>query len=172
MSWSDLPFASQVELPDVIKGKVELAPIEALTLAALRKHLPGVQVNSLIEFDQTGLDDFFILVRRVSGMGLWDGDERFIDYAGLAVHVFAKDPDADTKGALVSEAVRVVLRDSARAREFYPGLGGFTSVRMDEEPTRKTDWAASSGPVQFADLPAGYQRYQTNYSLWVRKPLS
>jgi hypothetical protein len=42
---------------------------------------------------------------------------------------------------------------------------------MDTEPTRQSDWATSSGPVQYADLPSGFYRYQTNYTVKMRRPV-
>ena len=162
---------STANLPAEILDLIELHPVEDLVLRILREALPTSPIYSMIPFDQGALGDYFILIRRLPGWGTWDGDARFIDFAGVGVHVFAKDPNADAKGALVSEAVRVVLRDAAKNRVHYPDLGGPTKVRMDEEPVRKTDWATSSGPVQFADLPSGYQRYEARYSVWIRRPV-
>ena len=161
---------SQLGLPAAVTNLAEMAPLEDIALRVLREAMPGVDVRSLIESDQADLDRFFILVRRIPGWGVWDGDERFIDHGGLAVHVFAKDPNSDVVGAIVSEACRVALRNSARRRDWYPDLGGLLSTQLIQEPVRRTDWATSSGPVQFADLPAGYQRYEARYSLKVRLP--
>ena len=158
-------------LPAEITGRVELHPIEHIMLRCLREALPESRIYSMIPFDQVALGDYFILVRRLPGWGTWDGDDRFVDFAGVGIHVFAKDPNADTKAAVISEAVRVAIRDATKARAYYPGLGGLVKVRMDEEPVRRTDWATSSGPVQFADLPAGYQRYEARYSVWIRRPI-
>lgn len=161
---------SYLNLPDSIVQLAEMTPLEDVALRVLREAMPDVKIQSLIEFDQAEVERFFILVRRIPGWGTWQGDERFIDYGGLAVHVFAKDPNADEVGAIVSEAVRVALRNNARDRVWYADIGGLLNVELVEEPVRKTDWATSSGPVQFADLPAGYQRYEGRYSLWVRLP--
>lgn len=161
---------SHLNLPAAITDLAEMTPLEDVALRVLRDAMPGVPVRSLIELKQAAIGRFFILIRRIPAWGVWDGDERFIDRGDLAVHVFAKDPDADEVGAVVSEACRVALRNSARRRDWYPDLGGLLNVRLIEEPVRKTDWATSSGPVQFADLPAGYQRYEARYGLWVRLP--
>lgn len=161
---------SYLNLPAAITDKVEMLPLEDVALRVLRDALPGVAIRSLIESDQLPIERFFVLVRRIPGIGIWRGDERFIDYGGLAVHVYAQDMDSDEVGAIVSEACRVALRDSASRRDWYPELGGLIRVQLVEEPMRKTDWATSSGPVQFADLPAGMQRYEARYNLWVRRP--
>lgn len=157
-------------LPASVTDLAEMTPMEDIALRVLREAMPDVSIQSLIEFDQTDMDRFFIVVRRIPSWGIWSGDDRFIDAGGLAVHVFAQDPDADEVGAIVSEAARVALRNSARDRDWYEDIGGLLKVQLVEEPVRRTDWATSSGPVQFADLPAGYQRYEARYSLWVRLP--
>ena len=162
---------SYLGLPAEITDVVELHPVEDIALRILRDRFPSIQVNSLIEFDQSAITDCFILVRRIPSWGSWQGDHRFVDFAGLAVHVFTKEPDADEKAAIVSEAVRVALRDASYSNAYFSGLGGLIKIRMDEEPTRRTDWATSSGPVQFADLPQGFQRYESRYSLWIRRPI-
>ena len=162
---------SYLGLPAEITAAVEMHPVEDIALQVLRDRFPTVQVNSMIEFDQSNLGPFFILVRRIPGWGTWSGDSRFLDSAGLAVHVFAKDPDADEKGAIISEACRVALRDAALKATYYPGLGGLVKAGLITEPSRRTDWATSSGPVQFADLPGGYQRYEARFQLTIRRPL-
>ena len=162
---------SYLGLPAEITTRVELHPVEDIMLRVLRGALPASPIYSMIPFDQTRLGDYFILVRRLPGWGIWDGDDRFVDFAGVGVHVFTKDPNADEKAALISEAVRVAIRDAVRSNTYFPDLGALKKVRMDEEPVRRTDWATSSGPVQFADLPSGYQRYEARYSLWIRRPI-
>lgn len=171
---------SYLGLPAAITDAVEMHPVEDIALSILRDRFPGAQVNSMIEFDQSLFKDgFFVLVRRLPSYGPWTGDQRWLDNAGLGVHVFAKDelqPDGtlasgDERGAIISDAIRVALRDAANERRYFPGRGGLVKLRMDEEPTRKTDWATSTGPVQYADLPAGVQRYESRYSLWIRRPI-
>ena len=163
---------SELGLPREVLDVVEMQPVEDLCLHILRLSLPGACIKSLIEFDQKLYEhDWFILVRRIPGWGLWAGDERFVDSAGLALHVFTQDPDSDEKAAIISEACRVRLRDAARKSTYYRGLGGLVKATMSQEPSRKTDWATSSGPVQFADLPAGWQRYETHYQLRIRRPI-
>ena len=154
-------------LPAEITDKVEFEPVEELILRILRDNLPNSHIGTLLELDRTGID-YSILVRRIPGLGA--GDNKWINYHGISVHVYTKDPDGDEKGALISDAVRVILRDAAHERVWYPDLGGLTRVRMTLEPVRKTDWATAEGPVQFADLPTGEWRYETRYAVWVRRP--
>lgn len=154
-------------LPPSVLALCELSPVEDILLAILREGLPDVPVYSLIPEEAPPA---FVLARRLHGMGSWDGDPRFTDSGRFFVHTFTSDPDGDEKGALLSEAVRVVLRNAWLAHKNLPGLGSIISIKMLSEPSRKTDWATASGPVQFADLPTGFWRYESTYDIKIRKP--
>lgn len=158
-----------LNLPASITGIAEMMPVEDLMLNIFRDKLPDLPIFSLIPFDLHDLD-FFSIVRRVPMTGAWRGDERFIDTAYAAFHVFTRDPDADEKGAAISEAVRITLREAVQEQKSYPDLGYLKQARLITEPARRTDWATSSGPVQFADLPQGYFRYESQYAVSIRRP--
>jgi hypothetical protein len=155
------------ELPQSVLDLVELSPVEDILLTILRDGLPDVPIVSLIAEDPPPM---FVLVRRLHGMGDWDGDPRFTDSGRFFIHTFTEDPDGDEKGALLSEAVRVVLRNAWLAHRNVPGRGSVINIKMLSEPSRKTDWATASGPVQYADLPTGFWRYESTYQINVRKP--
>jgi hypothetical protein len=141
-----------------------MSPIEDLALALLRDRL-AVQVGSLIKPNQ----DFpFVLVRSSGAWGEWDGDPRFLDAGVLTIHTFCDGPNADEDAGLLAEAVRVVLRDSVNV--VLPMRGHITKVVMTDRPRRVTDWATATGPVQYADLPVGVFRYETQYRVEIRKP--
>jgi hypothetical protein len=154
-------------LPPEIKALAELSPVEDLMLAILRDGLPGIQVKSLIAKDQTFP---LVLVRRDPSFGNWQGDTRFLDAARVAVHVFCQDPDGDEDAAILSEAVRVVIRDAWLSQKVVPSRGHITRVDLASAPRRVTDWATSTGPVQYADLPTGVWRYEATYDIEIRKP--
>lgn len=153
-------------LPDEIKAIAEFAPVEDIILPILRAGLPGIKVQTLVEDDQTFP---FILVRRSPTFGQYNGDPRFTDFAEVVVHVFCVDPNGDQDAAILSEAARVVLRDAGTEKRGVPGLGYITSVEMVSVPRRSSDWATSSGPVQYADLPTAAWRYEARYEVEIRK---
>lgn len=153
-------------LPPSVLAHVEMSPVEDILLAILRQGLPDVTICSLIADDPP---PFFVLVRRNPGIGNWDGDPRFIDAGRFVVQTFTQDPDGDYNGAILSEAVRVVLRTAWLEHWSFPGLGSVLEITMHQEPSRRTDWATSVGPVQYADLPTGYWRYETTYEIKIRK---
>lgn len=154
-------------LPASVLNLIENRPIEDMLLAILRKGLPDVPINSLIAEHPP---PFFVIARKMPGMGGWSADARFTDKGRFYIHTFTQDPDGDWKGAVLSEAVRVVLRTAWLEHWSFPGLGSITEIQLEAEPGRVTDWATSAGPVQYADLPTGFWRYQSIYSIEIRKP--
>jgi hypothetical protein len=156
-----------VDLPASIYSLAEHRPIEDFLLRILRRALPEVPVVSLIP---EAPPPFFVLVRRMTGVSLYGGDPRFTDEGRFFVHTFTQDPDGDAKGAILSEAVRVALRTAWLEHWSFPDLGSVISIDLISEPSRKTDWATSAGPVQYADLPNGFWRYESVYTIRTRKP--
>lgn len=152
-------------LPLSVRRRAEFTPAEDFMLRILREGLPEVRVQSLIPLDATYP---MVVVRRTANFGDWEGDSRFIDVAHIDVQCFTEDPDGDADGAILSEAVRCVLRDAVGT--VIPGYGTFAKCRMTDDPRRVTDWATSTGPVQYADLPTGVWRYETGYRVSFRKP--
>ena len=165
---------SSLNLPASVVAAQELTPTEDFMLALLRHLHPDLSFFSWIPFDQTSeplASGPFVIVRREPSMSSMNYDERFVDLASVSIQVFVKDPEADLKGALISEAIRSSLHKEVRWPTYYPGLGSLVSVRRAEEAIRKTDWASGTGPVQFADLPTGFIRYEAVYSVQIRRPL-
>jgi hypothetical protein len=153
-------------LPDEILDLIEMHPIEDLVLTLLRERITSVPVQSQIYDDQTFPA---IVIHRGDILGdWWGGDPRFIDHARLDVFCFTEGLNGDEDGSLLSEAVRVVLRDSIN--KVVPGRGHLTEVIMTSAPRNAADWDTATGPVQYADLPTEVVRYSTSYALSVRKP--
>ena len=156
-------------LPNQIKAIVENLPLEDLILPLLRVELPGINVQSLISATQTFP---LVLPRRMPGFGKVDADPRFTDSAHMVVHTFCEDPNGDEDAGLLAEAVRVVLRNAWMNQTVLTGGGHITRWEMTSAPRRVTDWATATGPVQYADLPTGVWRYETQYQIEVRTPRS
>lgn len=152
-------------LPQSIHDLAEFPALEDVGIAVLRPALE-LPVRTLIP-DQ--LDVFpFVLVRgNHTAMG-WGGQERFVDRGVLAVHTFTDGPEADDDGARLSEAIRVILREAAKRKVRIDDRNHLHRVTMTSRPRRVSDWATSQGPVQYADLPTGVQRYESLYRVTVR----
>lgn len=155
-------------LPQEILDLVEMHPVEDLVLTLLRERITSVPVQSQIEMNQTFPA---IIIHRGDMIGeWWGGDPRFIDNARLDVFCLVEGLNGDEEGVLLSEAVRVVLRDSVN--KIVPGLGHLTKVEMTSPPRNAADWDTATGPVQYADLPNEVVRYATTFALTIRKPES
>lgn len=157
-------------IPASIRNAVQLTPIEDVVLNVLRERHPDIEFYSLIPYDQLGMDGF-VLIRRTSGNGYWSGRSQLLDAGQFLVQVYTQDPDGDWRGAMISEGVRASLEAAGKEHRYYPGIGSIVRLRCVEEPVRKTDWVTATGPVQFADLPTGYTRYESRFKITVRPPL-
>lgn len=155
------------DLPESVFALMEMSPVEDMVLAILRRGLPDVSIVSLIAENPP---PNFVLVRRTPAFDSWGGDPRFIDSGRFTIQTLTQDPDGDFKGAVLSEAVRVVLRTAWLEHWSFPDLGSVIEIQMSQEPSRRPDWATSTGPVQYADLPHGYWRYESAYGIKIRKP--
>lgn len=153
-------------LPQEILDLIEMHPVEDLALNLLRRQITSVPVQSQIFDDQTFPA---IVIHRGDTVGeWWGGDPRFLDRAVLDVFCFVEGLNADEDASLLSEAVRIALRNSVNI--VVPGLGHLTEVTMTSPPRNAADWDTATGPVQYADLPSGVVRYSTSYVLLVRRP--
>lgn len=151
-----------------MRAAAEFPPTEDVFLPLLRARFPTLSIQTLVDGDRQTFP--FVLVRRgMNGLSGWDGDERFIDNATLIVECFTQDPDGDQDGAVLSEAIRVALRDIAKQQLGVDGLGYVLMADVIYPPHRSPDWATSTGPVQYADLPTGTWRYETVYEVKIRK---
>lgn len=153
-------------IPPAVAALAEFAPVEDVVLPVLREAMPDMPVQDRIWDDQTFP---FILVRRNATSGIYRGDPRFTDWAAVAIHVFCLDPNGDQDAAILSEAVRVTMRDAATERSGVPGLGYIVRAELTSAPRRSSDWATASGPVQYADLPTACWRYEARYEVEIRK---
>ena len=155
-------------LPQSVKDLCEMSPMEDVILVILRAAFPPeVPVQTLISEDQTFPA---ILVRRSPTFNGGGGDPRFTDAGELAINCFVQDPNGDEDAALLSEAVRVVLRDAWLDQTVVPNRGHISFLEMTSPPRRSPDWATATGPVQYADLPTGVHRYETRFRVVIRKP--
>lgn len=158
-------LSRQTSLDPEVLSLVEMSPVEDLLLALLRSKITTIPIGTKYEMHQQFP---FILVRSTGAWGDWSGDPRFLDASGMEVHALCDGLNADEDANKVSEAIRVILRDSRNV--VVPGYGHIVSIQMIDRPHRSPDWGTSQGPVQYADLPSGVERWQTTYRLTIRKP--
>lgn len=154
-------------IPSYIMAMAEESPAEDLGLDILRTALPGINVVTQVSRDTTFP---LVLVRRTPNFLGNIGDIRFLDSVDLAISTFTQDPDGDRDGAILSGVCKVVLRDAWLKHYNNPAIGSVTFMEVISPPRRVPDWATSTGPVQYADLPSNVWRHEARYRLVVRKP--
>ena len=155
-------------LPEAVLEMVEFGPVEDLCLALLREVFDGlVRVNTRIAHEQTFPA---IIVRKIDTWGRAKKDQRAVAprTEQVVIHTFADGLNAEEDAALLGEAVRVALVNSVN--RVVDGKGHITGVDPIALPARSPDWAPSTGPVQYADLPDGVERYEAKYEVTYRRP--
>lgn len=130
----------------------------------------GVHVGSLFS---SALEPPMVIVRRErrSGTASVDSDDdRFIQPAIVSVNTITSGPDADQLGEELQEACRIAIREAQQNQVVVPGSGSISAITNSIEPSRVSDWATSTGVVQYAALPKGHTRYESVYRILIRPP--
>lgn len=161
------PFKG-LDLPQVVFDNVKNRAIERVILAVLRRGFgDSVECFSLVP---RLTPSYFVLVRGVAEAGLYRGVPGLYHGADFVVNTYAEDPNGDEKGQLLGDAVVGILHRAWQEHWDFPNLGSINKIRCDQYPARVTDWQTSSGPVQYADLPAGDWRYEARFSAVINTP--
>lgn len=161
-------------LPAYVYEMAEYTPSVEVGLAILRDALPGISVVSLLPDKADALP--MVLVR--DGVSSRVPPPYGLEIASLEIHVFTMDPPAheamagtpsgETQGSILSEAVRVAFRDAWANKRIYPGIAAIAKTTQEQRPRRVSDFATSAGPVQYADLPTGYWRHESEFRIAYR----
>lgn len=159
-------------LDDLLNGP-QFAPVEDLLLELLwplEDEIPGLIIRSLIP---DGVTCPFVLVRREPGAYSsasfgFAGDDRFLMRSVVKVNTFTADPDGDAKGALLQDVIRRRLSACHHRQVVVPEMGSIARIQTSAPAQRVSDWATSTGVVQYANLPKGAHRYEATYGLVVR----
>lgn len=155
-------------LPQSVLDMVEYSPLEDLLLAILRDRIPDINFTATVDLSPTLP---MVLLRRNAESFTWRGHIRFLDSGLVDIHVFTQGAEADKDAALLSEAVRVALRDAWLDQDVIEGIGSMANVELYSSPHYTPDWATGVGPVQYADLPNDYVRYESTYLIAMRPSL-
>lgn len=155
------------ELPSSVTSLVAAEPlVEDVVLDILRDQVPDILWAD--ETEQSSPPPFGI-VRRDSFVGVGDGDHRFIARAYCAIHTFTEGPDADIDNSRLQEAVKLTLLNAGYRQPKIRDWGYVASVRLVEPYRKRSDWQNSEGPVQYADLPNDYTRYESVWEVKIRR---
>lgn len=112
-----------------------------------------------------------LLVRRDKRSGsqnLETEDQRHAMSSVVTVETLAQGNEADSDNALLQEAVRQCLFKAVNDQRGWADLGHLSFVNTWSQPARVSDYATSTGVVQYASLPNGVIRYESIYQFIVR----
>lgn len=108
--------------------------------------------------------------RRSGGQADAVHDDRFMRPALISVSTITAGVDADEMGEELQEAVRICLRQAQLEQTVIPNGGSIARITNSSLPSRVSDYATSTGIVQYASLPAGWVRYESVYRIIARPP--
>lgn len=141
--------------------------VERVAMGILQPFFQGqpVHVTSLFE---EGMPTPVVIARNDAKVGantVYRADARFTRPALLSIDTITDGLNADDDGAALQEACRIAIFEAWRKQIVIPGQGYIAKVENSNMASRKSDWATSTGPVQYASLPRGAMRYESNYRL-------
>lgn len=106
--------------------------------------------------------------RRSGSQTLDTNDQRHSLSAVATMETLCQGDDADEANALLQEAVRLCILGAVERQAGYPDLGYLNRVNIWSQPARVSDYATSTGVVQYASLPNGVVRYESIYQFIMR----
>lgn len=160
----------------------EFGPPEDLLLRVLRKYFygdpdqiePGPGSEGMPYIGTLMPDDWvfpFLLVRRDKRSGSQNiqvKDQRHSMSAVATFETFCQGIEADTENTHLQEAVRHALYSAIAEQAGWPDLGYLNYVNTWSQPARVSDYATSTGVVQYASLPGNVVRYESIYQFIMR----
>lgn len=166
-----LPELEDYKLSQPVFGDVEL-----LTKRILVDHFalvekaggPYVQIASSYQQNMQTPLVLAINTRRTGLDAYGNNDEMFMRSAIMEINTVTDGIDAETDGIQIHESVKQALVTARLKQTHYPGLGILNDVSSPLTATRQTDWATSTGPVQYSKLPEGAVRYEARYKMIIR----
>jgi hypothetical protein len=148
-------------------------PVSRLALGILRPWFGDlVTIGTQIPADLSDKIPF-MLVRADRRTGRESGvsaDERFLRTSLLSVEVFTSGLSAESDGYDIEESARMAIFHAWRNQIVVPGAGSIAAITSTNDIARVSDYATSTGVVQYASLPKGSVRHEAVYQLLVRPP--
>lgn len=131
-----------------------------------------ITVGSLIPDD---MPFPFLFVRRDNSSG--SQNLGFTDYRQAksftgTFQSFCRGIDADDENDKIQDAVRLALSEAVEQQQGFGDIGFLNTIRVWSPASRKTDYATSTGVVQYASLPGNVVRYESVYQIIMRPVVS
>ncbi len=150
--------------------------VNDLMTGVMRAYFAGqdIHIGTLLSEGLTDDHRPVIIARRDRRSGAdagRSGDDRFVRSTIVAVETLTYGADADDDGEMLQEAAWRALRWAQQTQIVIPDGGSISEIENRTEPARVSDWATSTGVVQYASLPKGWVRYESIYRLIIRPPI-
>lgn len=99
-------------------------------------------------------------------------DETFLKPAIVSVNTFTSGLEAESDAEALQEMVRIAITQAQREQRVYPGVGHISLIENSTAASQASDWATSTGIVQYATLPKGVIRWESVFRLLIRPPVT
>ena len=134
--------------------------VETFLPGWLEADLPdGVTCRSRVEEGDSVPYVMVVEVQPTTG-GQFIRSDDALNVLEFEVHTFTAGLDAEDVAWRLSWSIIKLLREYAARGRRVPGGESFVKAfELMERPRRREDWADSTGPVQYQDLPVGMERF-------------
>ncbi|MCQ9385118.1 hypothetical protein [Brevibacterium moorei] len=113
----------------------------------------------------------YIMVRtaHTSGVeGTFTNDPRFTRQTMIEFQTFTEGLNAEAEGFRLQESIRQAVLWAHETQYVVPGAGSISKITGSGDIRRVSDYATSTGVVQYASLPKGAARIEQNFRIRVR----
>jgi hypothetical protein len=147
---------------------------DALLMRIFRDFFAGqdIQIGTLFVEDMRTPAIIARRERRSGNGEARNADDRFVEPAVVSINTLTSGLEAEADGAALQEMCRIALRQAQLEQKYFPGLGHISKIENSTSASRVSDWATSTGVVQYATLPKGVARYESVFRLLIRPPVT
>lgn len=154
-------------------------PIHRLGLGIIRPWFDGLEVEgrpvtvgSRIPADMSDMMPFVMIRadRRSGKETTRSRDERFLKASLLSIETFTTGLNAENDGYDLQESCRLALWQAWDNQVSIPDAGSLAAIVSSSEAALVSDYATSTGVVQYASLPKNAARTEAIYQVFVRPP--
>ena len=145
---------------------------DELTLRIFRDYFAGQKIHIGTLFSDDLMPPVIICrkERRSGTVAHASPDENDLQAAIISVNTITDGIDGDEACEELQEACRIALVQAQLTQRVYPNAGSISTITNSSPPSRVSDWATSTGVVQYSELPKTLVRYEAIYRVLIRPP--
>jgi hypothetical protein len=145
-----------------------------LVLRIFRDFFAGqdIHIGSLFTEDMATPAIIARAERRSATISHDPADNRYLKPVIISVNTVTSGLEGESEGHDLQEMCRVALVEAQMRQQSFPGLGHISNIENSTVASRVSDWATTTGIVQYAALPKGAVRYESIFRLIIRPPTS